>query len=521
MKIKRYVAADMRQAMQMVRDDQGPDAVILSSRRVDGMNEIVAAIDYDEALVREAVGQMRAGAVAELPSAPAPAKVVRRQAPQQHAQPPQKAPSTLAPSPASLRASPDEAARLLMQGALPRKAAAPNRASFDVPAAPAFESPVAPAVPAAAVPQRPAPVAPAPVAPPVEAVAPTPTPVPAPVAAAPAPAPVVAAAPAAPTPAAAPATPANPANDPAYQRMQRELSQLRQLLEAQLSSLAWNDMDRRQPLRTQVLRDMTRLGIEPDVAIDIVEDLPADMTPDQSRYLPLGLLSRRLTIGGKDFADQGGAIALVGPTGSGKTTTIAKLAARHAEKYGRDQVALICTDDYRIGAQDQLLQYGRLLGVQAYTARNGAELSKLLVHLADRRLVLIDTPGMNHRDERLVSVLDTLRANVTRVRSLLVLAANTQAAALEESLRTYSDLDPSGCVLTKLDETPTLGPAVSILIRHALALHYTTDGQRVPQDIAVADARRVVCRIANPTVAAVADELAMADRFSRGNVAFA
>ncbi|WP_440224663.1 flagellar biosynthesis protein FlhF [Dokdonella sp. MW10] len=517
MKIKRYVAADMRQAMQMVRDDQGPDAVILSSRRVDGMNEIVAAIDYDEALVREAVGQMRAGAVAELPStpvqaaAPAPAKVVRRQVPtQQHAQAPQKAPSTLAPSPASLRASPDEAARLLMQSTLPRKATAPNRASFDVPATPAFESPATQVAPVAAAPQRPAPVTP-----PVEAVAPAPV-------TAPAPAPVVVATtPAAPIPAVAPATPVNPANDPAYQRMQRELSQLRQLLEAQLSSLAWNDMDRRQPLRTQVLRDMTRLGIEPDVAIDIVEDLPADMTPDQSRYLPLGLLSRRLTIGGKDFADQGGAIALVGPTGSGKTTTIAKLAARHAEKYGRDQVALICTDDYRIGAQDQLLQYGRLLGVQAYTARNGAELSKLLVHLADRRLVLIDTPGMNHRDERLVSVLDTLRANVTRVRSLLVLAANTQAAALEESLRTYSDLDPSGCVLTKLDETPTLGPAVSILIRHALALHYTTDGQRVPQDIAVADARRVVCRIANPTVAAVADELAMADRFSRGNVAFA
>jgi flagellar biosynthesis protein FlhF len=480
MKIKRYTAPDMRQAMQKVREDQGPDAVILSSRRVDGMNEIVAAIDYDEALVREAVGQMRSAV------APVDTAVLKPRAPVAHV-PADDAVAIVARKPAAtselLRTPPNEAARLLMQQALPRKPQARP--------APVIENivPVAPPVPSG-------------IAAPVAAVE---------VPIAPAPTPTVS----------KQALAAAVQNDANYRSMQRELSQLRQLLEAQLSSLAWNALDRRQPLRTQALRDMTRLGIESDVATDLVEDLPDDMTPEQSRYLPLGLLSRRLTIGGKDFVDQGGAIALVGPTGAGKTTTLAKLAARAAGKHGHDQVALICTDDYRVGAQDQLLQYGRLLGVSAFAARDGAELGKLLVHLADRRLVLIDTPGMNHRDERLVSVLDTLRANSGRVRSLLVLAANTQGSALEESLRTYSDLDPDGCVLTKLDETPSLGAAISVLIRHALALHYTTDGQRVPQDIAVADARRLVCRLANPTVAAVADELLMADRFGRGAVAFA
>ncbi len=463
MKIKRYTAPDMRQAMQKVREDQGPDAVILSSRRVDGLNEIIAAIDYDEALVRQAVAQMRNAA----PQTP----VVH---PRKAATPPatkvgQNPASVREPAPP--RVSAEEAARLLMQQTLPRKGqarVAAEQARKDAgqgTAATAASHVTATAAVRAAVATAP--------------------------------------------------------SDATYQRMQREMTQLRQLLEAQLSSLAWNALDRRQPLRTQVLRDLTRLGIEADVATDILEDLPADMTAEQSRYLPLGLLSRRLTIGGKDFVEQGGAIALVGPTGAGKTTTIAKLAARVAEKHGHSQVALICTDDYRIGAQDQLTQYGRLLGLASYQARNSAELGKLLVHLADTRVVLIDTPGMNHRDERLVALLDTLRANAGRVRSLLVLPANTQAAALEESLRTYSALDPDGCVLTKLDETPSLGPSISVLIRNALALHYTTDGQRVPQDIAVADARRMVCRLANPTASAAVDELQLADRFGRTTVAHA
>ncbi len=458
MKIKRYTAPDMRQAMQKVREDQGPDAVILSSRRVDGMNEIVAAIDYDEALVRQAVAQMRSpapAAPAAAAKAPAAAKVPLTSAPAGRASAP--------------RIPADEAARLLMQQTLPRKGQARVAAQQAGKREHEEQAEASRPAPAASV-RSPATAAP---------------------------------------------------SDATYQRMQREMTQLRQLLEAQLSSLAWNALDRRQPMRTQVLRDLTRLGIEADVAADILEDLPEGMSAEQSRYLPLGMLSRRLTIGGKDFVEQGGAIALVGPTGAGKTTTIAKLAARVAEKHGHSQVALICTDDYRIGAQDQLTQYGRLLGLASYTARNSAELSKLLVHLADTRVVLIDTPGMNHRDERLVMLLDTLRANAGRVRSLLVLPANTQAAALEESLRTYSALDPDGCVLTKLDETPSLGPALSVLIRNALALHYTTDGQRVPQDIAIADARRLVCRLANPTASATADELHMADRFGRTAVALA
>jgi len=289
---------------------------------------------------------------------------------------------------------------------------------------------------------------------------------------------------------------------------------MRHLLEAQLSSLAWNDLDRRHPLRARVLRDLTRFGIESDVAVDIVEDLPASLTREQSRYLPLGLISRRLRTRPAS-ANLRGAIALVGATGAGKTTTLAKLAARHVQSHGRHSVALIGTDDFRVGAHDQLLHYGRALGVQTFSASEPAELARLLQHLADRALVLIDTPGMTMRDARLPSVLDTLRANADRVRTSLVLPANLLPGSLEHSVQAYAPLAPAGCILTKLDEAPSPGAAISIVLRHGLELEFFTDGQRVPEDLHPADARRLVCRLVDESRTDAPDEHVMAERFGR------
>jgi len=448
MKIKRYTARDMRQAMQKVREDQGPDAVILSSCRSDGMVEIVAAIDYDEALVREAIEPLRGERETEARVAEAPKAV-----------------------------------------AMPTlKAAMP------------LEKPIARAAVAAPV------------------VVPTPVP---------APAPVIAEAPTPPN-VVVPANPASPSSasearaafeaSAERMRMRDEIGQLRHLLESQLSSLAWNDLDRRHPLRARVLRDLTRFGIESDVAGAIVEDLPANISTEQARYLPLGLLSRRLRINAAS-ANLSGAIALVGATGAGKTTTLAKLAARHVKHHGRQSVALIGTDDFRVGAHDQLLHYGRALGVQTFTASEPEELARLLQHLADRDLVLIDTPGMTMRDARLPSVIDTLKANAARVRTTLVLPSNLLPGSLEHSVRTYAPLAPSGCILTKLDEVTSPGAVISIVLRHGLALEFVADGQRVPEDIHVADARRLVCRLADESKTDIPDERLMAERFGRALLA--
>ncbi len=427
MKIKRFVAADMRQAMREVREEQGPEAVILSTRRIEEGIEVIAAIDYDESLVREAARHGAPWADADAPAGAAPADT---------------APVVTA-------------ARVV----------------------PAAQPPRLPRLQASA--------------------------------------PLLAAVPPAPVAAISEPLPMHPLMERAVQdtaRMRTELGGLREMLEIQLSSLVWNDMERRQPLQARVLREMTRLGIEADVARRLVVELPEQINAEQARYLPLGMLSRSLLVSGRDVADGEGITALVGPTGVGKTTTIAKLAARAVLRHGAEQVALVSTDHYRIGAAAQLEHYGRLLGVRVYPAYDAESLRKVLELLRGRHTVLIDTAGVAGSDSRLSQQMEIF-SGAGEVRACLVLAANAQAQSLEEAVQAYLPLKPKACILTKLDEAPSLGGALSVLIRHRLSLDYTTDGQRVPEDIASADARVLVCRAAQSLKGHAPDDGLMAERF--------
>lgn len=440
MKIKRYVAPDMRQAMREVREEQGADAVILSTRRIAEGIEIIAALDYDEALMREASRQGAARAPVEPPPPPPPAMA--------------SVEPTSAPAPRAPLAE-ATAPRAAISPAAARRARAAAAAAVATPAV----------APAAAAGERPV------AAPLIE----------------------------------------RAAQDTA--RLRNELGSMREMLEVQLSSLAWNDLERRQPLRARVLREMTRIGIEADVARSLVDELPEQINAEQARYLPLGMLSRRVKVSGRALADDAPMVtALVGPTGVGKTTTIAKLAARAVMRHGADQVALVSTDHYRIGAAAQLEHYGRLLGVRVYPAYDGESLRKVLELLRDRHTVLIDTAGVASHDPRLNQQLETL-AQANELRATVVLAANTHAQSLDDAVRAYLPLQPQACILTKLDEAPNLGGALSVLIRRRLALDYTTDGQRVPEDISVADARVLVCRAAQSLKTGVPDDSLMADRF--------
>lgn len=427
MKIKRFVAADMRQAMREVREEQGPEAVILSTRRLDEGIEVIAAIDYDESLVREAARHGAPWADADAPAVAAAADA--------------------APTPAMARVVP-----AAQPPRLPRRSAS---------------IPLLAAVP------------PAPAAPVSEPL------------------------------------PMHPLMERAVQdtaRMRVELGGLREMLEIQLSSLVWNDLERRQPLQARVLREMTRLGIEADVARRLVAELPEQINAEQARYLPLGMLSRSLLVSGRDLSDGAGITALVGPTGVGKTTTIAKLAARAVLRRGAEQVALVSTDHYRIGAAAQLEHYGRLLGVRVYPAYDAESLRKVLELLHGRHTVLIDTAGVAGNDPRLSQQMEIF-SDAGEVRACLVLAANAQAQSLEEAVQAYRPLQPNACILTKLDEAPNLGGALSVLIRHQLSLDYTTDGQRVPEDIASADARVLVCRAVQSLKSHAPDDGLMAERF--------
>ena len=476
MKIKRFVAPDMRQAMREVREEQGPDAVILSTRRLDDGIEIIAAVDYDEALVREAARHGVLPVAAAAPAAMAPALPrVETPAPANLPTPAvsvERAPAPLVEhTPAgALQATP------IVRDARPAPIADARVRRADAAAAPVAEprtqraEPVQP--PRAEAPRSEAPAELPPVHPLIE----------------------------------------RAAADTV--RMRAELTSLREMLEMQLSSLAWNDMERRQPMHTRVLRELTRLGIDADVARMLADELPAQMTPEQARYLPLGMLSRGLAVSSRGRSDEGGVTALVGPTGVGKTTTLAKLAARAVVRHGASQVALVSTDHYRIGAAAQLEHYARLLGVRVYPAYDADSLRQVLQLLKGCHTVLVDTAGLAGNDPRLKEQLDVLR-DAGELRACLVLAANAQAQSLDEAVRAYLPIKPHAAILTKLDEAPSLGGALSVLLRHRLALDYTTDGQRVPEDIAAADARVLVCRAAQVLKghAPEADEALMAERF--------
>lgn len=275
-----------------------------------------------------------------------------------------------------------------------------------------------------------------------------------------------------------------PADETGYELV-HEVRLLRSMVEGQLAAFAWSDLKRRDPAKAEVLRRLLATGIGAGLSRKLADELPDGL--DVSRDLRLtktriqSLL--RVATPGQSLVDGGGVFALVGPTGVGKTTTVAKLAAECALRLGADKLALVTTDTYRIGAVDQLRIYGKILNVPVFAIRNEADLQRTLADLRARHLVLIDTVGMSQRDRRLADQVALLAGGGGRVRRVLLLAATSQANVLEEVARAYAGQDLAGCILTKLDEALTLGGALDVLVRHRLTLYFVANGQRVPEDL--------------------------------------
>ena len=413
MKIARHTAPDMRQAMRLVREQLGEEAVILSSRRTAQGVEITAAVDFDAA-------------------------------------------------------------------------------GLEVPTA--ASAPVAAVTPApAAAPARPLSRAAAPAAPPAPA----------------------AVAPAAATPTPESLFPAEP--DMPADAMGKELQSLRRMLETQLAQLAWSERTRRAPVHTELLRELTEIGIAQDLADHIVGQLDERIDLTQGRRFAIAGLSQYLLVTGDRWLESGGRVAFVGATGVGKTTMLAKLAVRWILRHGPGDLALISSDTVRIGAQDQMQALGQLLGVPVHVPERFEALPDLLTRLERHRLVLIDTPGSSLRDAQLTARLAVLADSASQLETALVLAASTQAGALEEAVQRFRPANPASCLLTKLDEAASLGGALSVLIRARLPLSYTSDGQRVPEDLRPARSLELVSqavRLARASGAA-ADEDLLRRRFGR------
>jgi flagellar biosynthesis protein FlhF len=403
MKIKRYMAVSMRAALAQVRAEQGPDAVILSSRRVEEGIEVIAAVDYDEALFVGAT-QKRAPAV----------------------------PPDIADKPTCTPAQPVMAAPPVLAAAViaapPVGAAAPVTRTSQ----PIIEVQAPPAKRKTAT-----------------------------------------------------------ALDDGYLAVQTELKDLRELLQGELAHMSWNDKRLREPLQARVLEQLTAMDIAPDIAMSLAARAPRRTNLKNPANIHLALLVRDLRVVDKLSPVNGGVIAVVGPTGAGKTTTIAKLAARWSMQHGSRDLALVSTDGYRIGAREQLMTYARILGAPMHTANSGKELARVLERLKSKKLVLIDTAGMGPRDVRLTEQLAALQLGAARAHVLLALPAHGEAHALEEIVKSFARISPAACILTKVDEAASLGAVISTTLRHKLRIAYLCNGQRVPEDLHAAHERRV------------------------------
>ncbi|PYE32740.1 flagellar biosynthesis protein FlhF [Idiomarina fontislapidosi] len=412
--MKRFFAEDMRRALLQVKETLGPDAVIMSNKKVNGGVEIVAAIDGDaEPQAPKAQAQPDK---TEEPAKPANslAEILARQA--QHPamananEPPEAAP----------QATPQQNEQSIWQA---------QTDTVDEPAEPEVDVPDYVGGGSAAE----------------------------------------------------------------IAELRAQIKGVQNLLQHQLSGLMKQEMEREEPMRALLTQRLMTMGISERIADQIACFIPEGDDIEDSWEQSLQLLEGQLNTTHDDILTRGGAVALVGPTGVGKTTTIAKLAARYAQRHGSESVALITTDTFRIGASEQLKVYGRIIGCPVKVANDAKELADAMLTLRDKRLILIDTAGMGQRDKRLSEQLAQLLQNKRlRIRPYLVLSSTSQTQVLNDTVKQFKTLPLAGCIFTKLDECLSLGESISVAIEQGLAVGYLTHGQHVPEDIRVADEHYMV-----------------------------
>lgn len=282
---------------------------------------------------------------------------------------------------------------------------------------------------------------------------------------------------------------------PVLDEMKEEMKNMRQLMQCQLTSLDWNKYKQRHPVHSVLLNLLTELGLGSDICERVINQMDLNSEDPQLMWRhAIGLLSKLLPLNHNDLLDKGGVFALVGSTGVGKTTTIAKIAARFSHMHGKRSVALISTDNFRIGAQEQLQQYAKLLQIPLLTANSSEELSDCLSMLTDKKLVLIDTAGVSQNDMRLSEQFHTLHKGSPNIQPLLVLSANTQLAALNQTIKNFEKVRLAGSIVTKLDEAASLGGILTASIRHQLPINFCGLGQQVPEDLEVAKSHRLVSK---------------------------
>ena len=318
--------------------------------------------------------------------------------------------------------------------------------------------------------------------------------------------------------------------DPGLIGMKEELGLMRSMMKEQLDGIGWQRLTERDPITAMLNRRLSSLGVSQSVinrllpsstninsgnsnlnaaARHVVErniNELAKQSIESSNQDPeccwqktLALLAKSIPIDVTNIIANGGTLAFMGPSGAGKTTTIAKLAARYVIKHGANSVGLITTDNYRAAGRLQLQSFAKLLKVPVAQVTDKHSLGKLIDGFGDKKLILIDTPSINSNDIKSVNNLECIQHYCQnnphrKIKKLLLLPATHQQAALQQTVNTYSEFSPDSCIITKLDEAVSLGEVISLLIENSLPVAYTTDGQKVPENIRVARNHHLVSK---------------------------
>ena len=474
MNVKKFTAPTSREALRKVREALGPDAVILSNRQADGMVEILALANDDAASL--AMPAPHSPMAEPAPSLDFDAAIAQRSQrldarlephfdeapymPPRQSQPPQQ---TMQPT--ARQAQPPQQAMQPLHHHAAQQAQQAQQPPRRVVASPSsYATKTAAAAAPASMPAQPR-------APQLDA-----DQVSAMVASAVASAKQSAAA--------------------EMQDMMSEIRAMRGMMQTQLAEIAWGSTQAREPQKAAVLREMLAAGFSASLARYLIDKLPANRDAADSMRWIKTVLTRNLSAMANEDAliDQGGVFALVGPTGVGKTTSTAKLAARCVMRHGPDKLALITTDAYRIGAHEQLRIYGKILGVMVHSVKDEADLRIALKELRNKHTVLIDTVGVSQRDQMVTEQVSMLQGAGSDVKRLLCLNATATQETLSEVVRAYQGSGLAGCIMTKLDEAAAIGNVLDVVIRQKLNLFYVSNGQRVPEDLHLADPAYLIDR---------------------------
>ncbi len=283
---------------------------------------------------------------------------------------------------------------------------------------------------------------------------------------------------------------------PELNEVMSELRSMRGMLESQLAEIAWSSQQKREPIKAAVMRELLSAGFSASLARYLTQKLPAGEKPENGLTWVKSVLARNLNVvsNENEILEKGGVYALVGPTGVGKTTTTAKLAARCVMRHGAGKLALITTDGYRIGGYEQLRIYGKILGVMVHSVKDETDLRIALDELKNKHMVLIDTVGMGQRDKMVAEQIAMLSGTDCKVKRLLCMSATSTGETLNEVVRSYQGDGLAGCIMTKLDEAATVGNVLDVMIRQKLNLYYVANGQRVPEDLHVPNQHYLVDR---------------------------